>query len=96
MPRKPKASPNDLIKTPRGRTNIGRVEAGKDPGDKATPKPSRPHIEQIERAESSRPVGPGAGRHRGDRRDTSPTYTGNRKHSARGASGRPDVSTRAR
>jgi hypothetical protein len=96
MPRKPKAHPNDIVKAPRGRTNIGRVTGGKDPGDKVTPSPSRPNIEQIERAESNRPVGPGSGRHRGDRRDTSPTYTGNRKHSARGSTGRRDVSTRAR
>jgi hypothetical protein len=37
-----------------------------------------------------------AGDHRGDRRDMSPTYTGNKKHSARGNTTRKDVSTRKR
>jgi len=37
-----------------------------------------------------------AGDHRGDRRDMSPTYTGNKKHSARGNTVRKDVSTRKR
>ena len=37
-----------------------------------------------------------AGDHRGDRRDMSPTYTGNKKHSARGNTVRADVSTRKR
>ncbi len=96
MPRKNQAHPQDIVKAPRGRTNIGLASNSKDPSDKMTSRPTRPQIEQAERTESSRPVGPGSGRHRGDRRDTSPTYTGNQKHSARGASGRRDVSTRAR
>ena len=36
------------------------------------------------------------GSNRGDRRDMSPTYTGNVKHAARGNTARRDVSTRAR
>ena len=36
------------------------------------------------------------GKNRGDRRDTSPTYTTNTKHAARGNTPRRDVKTRAR
>jgi hypothetical protein len=36
------------------------------------------------------------GKNRGDRRDMSPTYTGNVKHAARAGSPRPDVTTRKR
>ena len=36
------------------------------------------------------------GSNRGDRRDMSPTYTGNAKHAARGNTPRRDVKTRAR
>ena len=36
------------------------------------------------------------GKNRGDRRDMSPTYTGNAKHAARGNTPRRDVKTRAR
>lgn len=46
--------------------------------------------------ETSRPVGTGSGKHRGDRRDMSPLYTGSRKHSARGNTPRADVKTRKR
>ncbi len=35
-------------------------------------------------------------KHRGDRRDTNRTYTGNAKHASRGSNARRDVSTRAR
>ena len=42
----------------------------------------------------NRPVS--AGDHRGDRRDMSPTYTGNAKHKARGNTPRKDVKTRKR
>ena len=35
-------------------------------------------------------------KHRGDRRDTSKTYTNNSEHLARGSNGRKHVSTRAR
>ena len=37
-----------------------------------------------------------AGGHRGDRRDMSPTYSGNTKHAARGNTPRKDVKTRKR
>ena len=35
-------------------------------------------------------------KHRGDRRDMNPTYTGNQRHASRGNNARPDVSTRKR
>ena len=37
-----------------------------------------------------------SGTHRADRRDMSPTYTGNAKHAARGNTPRKDVKTRKR
>ncbi len=77
-------------KRPRGRTNIPH------PGDPHVPSPTKPMIEQVERTEANRPVSAGNARHRGDRRDTSPTYTGNEKHSARGSNPRKDVKTRKR
>jgi hypothetical protein len=52
------------------------------------------------RTEASRPTGKSVatrgGKNRGDRRDMSPTYTGNAKHAARGNTPRRDVKTRAR
>lgn len=57
---------------------------------------SRPNVPTTARAEATRPVAAGAGKHRGDRRDTSRLYTGNAKHAARGNSPRADVSTRKR
>jgi hypothetical protein len=59
--------------------------------------PTKPNVPQEMRADANR-AGPGkhGNKHRGDRRDTSPTYTGNEKHSARGNNPRRDVSTRAR
>lgn len=74
----------------RGRTSIGK------PTDPSTPTPTKPMIEQTERAESNRPIGSGSGHHRGDRRDTSPTYTGTQKHASRGGGPRKDVTTRKR
>lgn len=58
--------------------------------------PTRPNVPEEARMEANRPVGPGAGKHRGDRRDTSPTYTNNQKHSSAGSTPRPDVKTRKR
>jgi len=58
--------------------------------------PTRPNVQQTQRTETDRPVKAGAGKHRGDRRDMSPLYTGSRKHAARGNSTRPDVKTRKR
>src|SRR5687767_9084380 len=51
------------------------------------------------RTEANRPTGKSStrgGKNRGDRRDMSPTYTGNAKHAARGNTPRRDVKTRAR
>lgn len=55
-----------------------------------------PHVQETARTEANRPVSAGAGRKRGDRRDTNPVYTTNRKHAARGNQPRKDVTTRAR
>lgn len=74
----------------RGRTNITRTTP-KDLG----PTRSRPNPPITVETTANRPVSSGA-KHRGDRRDMSPTYTTNRKHSARGSNPRKDVSTRAR
>jgi len=74
----------------RGRSNVtgtGRGDVG--------PRSTRPNPPITVEAEANRPVSSG-GKHRGDRRDMSPTYTTTRKHSARGNTGRKDVSTRAR
>jgi hypothetical protein len=75
----------------RGRTNIpgGNASAGASP--------TKPNVPQEMRREANRPVNAGGGgKHRGDRRDTNTTYTGNEKHAARGNNPRKDVSTRAR
>ena len=72
----------------KGRTTISDI-----PGAS----PTRPNVPQEMRADANR-AGPGkhGNKHRGDRRDMSPTYTGNAKHAARGNNPRKDVSTRAR
>ena len=59
--------------------------------------PTNPMVEQVVNMDANRP-GPGkhGNKHRGDRRDTNPTYTTNVKHAARGNNARRDVSTRAR
>ncbi len=57
---------------------------------------TKPHTPQEVKMDTTRPVSAGAGKHRGDRRDMSKTYTGSEKHAARGNSARKDVSTRAR
>ena len=46
--------------------------------------------------DTNRPTSAGGGKTRGDRRDTSKTYTNNQKHRARGSNPRPDVKTRKR
>jgi len=48
------------------------------------------------RTDSNRPTGSGGGKTRGDRRDTSKTYTNNLRHPSRGNNPRPDVKTRKR
>lgn len=40
--------------------------------------PSKPNVPQTMRTEASRPIGAGPG-HRGDRRDTNPTFTTNNR-----------------
>jgi len=57
-------------------------------------KPTKPRSQQERRAETTRPVSAGTGRHRGDRRDMNKTYTGNTRHSARGNTPRANVATR--
>jgi hypothetical protein len=80
----------------RGRTaisgHVGDSYMGK--GD-AGPRPTRPNVPEVVRAEANRPVSSG-GKHRGDRRDTSKSYTGNARHPSRGNNPRIDVKTRAR
>lgn len=80
----------------RGRTsisgNVGASDMAK--GDKG-PRASKPNVPEVLRAEANRPVSAGV-KHRGDRRDTSKTYTTNTKHAARGNNPRADVKTRAR
>ena len=36
--------------------------------------------ENTQHTQSNQPIGPGAGQHRGDQRDRSPTYSGNERH----------------
>ena len=59
--------------------------------------PTNPTNQQVVNMDANRP-GPGkhGNKHRGDRRDTNPTYTTNVKHASRGNNPRRDVSTRAR
>lgn len=72
----------------RGRTSIT------DKGNINQANPSRPNYQQEQRAEVTRGVSAGSGKHRGDRRDMNKAYTGNRKHSARGNTPRVNVATR--
>jgi hypothetical protein len=75
-------------KKTRGRTSITGMA-------KLNPlKPTKPQSQQEQRAETTRPVSAGTGRHRGDRRDMNKTYIGNTRHSARGNTPRPKVATR--
>ena len=81
----------------RGRTAIsGRPSTSEMGRGDLGPTPTRPKTPEDVRREANRPVTPGGGKHRGDRRDTSPTYTNNEKHSARGNMPRKDVKTRKR
>jgi hypothetical protein len=77
----------------RGRTSVN--PGGSRSPDKGNPRSTRPNVPETLRAEANRPVSSGV-KHRGDRRDTSKTYTGNTRHSARGNTPRADVKTRAR
>lgn len=80
----------------RGRTAISGNVSGRavQTGD-AGPRRTKPNVPEVMRAEVSRPQTAGV-KHRGDRRDTSPSYTGNERHPARGSNPRIDVKTRAR
>jgi len=79
-------NPNNIpTKGQRGRTNITNVN---DASQHTRP------TDDEQRQSVNRPVD--AGGHRGDRRDMSPTYTGNAKHAARGNTPRKDVKTRKR
>ena len=44
------------------------------------PNPTHPNVPQTLRADANRPIGRGGTKHRGDRRDTNPQYTGNLRH----------------
>lgn len=80
----------------RGRTTVsGRVGVTDMAKGNKGPRATKPNVPEMVRAEANRPVSSGA-KHRGDRRDTSKTYTGNARHSARGNTPRVDVKTRAR
>jgi len=69
---------------------------GKVMPDKMGLNPTKPNVPEEMRTETNRPVTAGGGKHRGDRRDMSKTYTGNTKHRARGNTPRTDVKTRKR
>jgi hypothetical protein len=67
------------------------------PGNKPSPiPPTKPKQSRQESAETNRAVSAGSGKHRGDRRDMSKTYSGTTEHAARGNTPRRDVTTRAR
>jgi hypothetical protein len=60
---------------------------------------SEGHVKLTKRTEANRPTGKSStrgGKNRGDRRDMSPSYTGNARHASRGNTPRRDVSTRKR
>jgi hypothetical protein len=59
-------------------------------------RPTKGAVQNEKRTEANRPIGNGGGKNRGDRRDTSPLYTGNARHAARGNNPRADVKTRRR
>jgi hypothetical protein len=77
----------------KGRTSISGSSM---PGDDVGPRASKPNVPQVVRREANRPVKPGGGKHRGDRRDMNRVYTNNQRHSSRGNNVRTDVSTRKR
>ncbi|MDQ3625175.1 MAG: hypothetical protein M3463_22305 [Verrucomicrobiota bacterium] len=64
--------------------------------DASAATPREGNVTQERLTEANRAMGAGGGKKRGDRRDMSPTYTGNAKHAARGSNARPDVKTRKR
>lgn len=74
----------------------GRTAKTTKPDPNAGPTPGEGKVLRERLTEANRPIGPGGGKKRGDRRDTSAYYTGNDKHAARGNSARRDVKTRKR
>ena len=74
----------------------GRTARTTSPDPNAGPTPTEGKVLQERLTEANRPVGPGGGKKRGDRRDTSAFYTGNERHASRGNTPRRDVSTRKR
>jgi hypothetical protein len=85
-----------LTSPPSGKAR-GRTAKTTSP-DRSTPDPREGNVTQERLTEASRAMGAGGGggKRRGDRRDMSPTYTGNAKHAARGNNPRKDVETRRR
>ena len=84
------------LTSPRATTGRGRTAKTTNP-DQLSPTPTEGKVEQESRTEAARAMGAGGGgKRRGDRRDMSPTYTNNTKHSARGNNPRADVKTRRR
>jgi hypothetical protein len=75
----------------RGRTSITRALEG---DATATSIKSGRYTANERKTQQTR--GMDTGSHRGDRRDTSKTYTGSAKHAARGNTPRKDVKTRKR
>jgi hypothetical protein len=73
----------------RGRSSITKL---------IEPSPTKPMVPEVQRAEVNRAVTASGNmnKHRGDRRDTNRTYTGNTPHASRGNNARRDVSTRKR
>ena len=55
----------------------GTKSRGANRASSAARSPTRPNVQSSMRADADRPVGPGAGKHRGDRRDTNRQFTGN-------------------
>jgi hypothetical protein len=72
----------------RGRTNINTT-----PGMLTDAGPRLPDEGQNN---VTRPISSGGGKHRGDRRDMSKTYSDVSRHASRGSNQRPDVKTRKR
>ena len=72
-----------------GRSSISNIDGAA---------PTHPANEQSMKTEVNRGITSkgNMGKHRGDRRDMSPTYTNNAKHAAHAGSPRKDVSTRKR
>jgi hypothetical protein len=84
------------LTSPRSGHGRGRTAKTTRP-DANSPEPTEGKVEQERITEANRAMGAGGGgKRRGDRRDMSPTYTGNARHAARGNNPRKDVKTRKR